>query len=394
MRIALVGCGFVADFYMATLRHYSAFVLAGVYDWDRSRLEAFSRHHRVTPFDSLDALLADRGIEMVLNLTNPRSHFQVSRACLLAGKHVYSEKPVAMETSQAAELAALAHRLGLGLAGAPSSMLSSTCQTMWKALRDGTVGPVRLVYGNFDAGMTHRQRLSRWRSASGAPWPAKDEFETGCTLEHAGYILTWLAAWFGPARRVNAFSTCLISDKGFGVERSAPDFSVACVEYDDGVVARVTCSSVAPVDRSITIVGEDGILTAPCIRDDLAPVYHLKMPPNYILSGIGERVARAAGRWLPLPWPLTPPRLARRVRPVQIRRSASPAGAKPVDFMLGPYELAESLREGRPCRLSSDLAVHITELVRTIQNPDPCTPIRRLQTEFKPIAPLPELAEA
>jgi predicted dehydrogenase len=43
MRIALVGCGFVADFYMATLRHYSAFVVAGVYDWDRSRLEAFSR---------------------------------------------------------------------------------------------------------------------------------------------------------------------------------------------------------------------------------------------------------------------------------------------------------------------------------------------------------------
>jgi hypothetical protein len=44
--------------------------------------------------------------------------------------------------------------------------------------------------------------------------------------------------------------------------------------------------------------------------------------------------------------------------------------------------------------LSSELAVHITELVGTIQNPDPCTPVRRLQTEFKPIAPLPELAEA
>jgi hypothetical protein len=62
--------------------------------------------------------------------------------------------------------------------------------------------------------------------------------------------------------------------------------------------------------------------------------------------------------------------------------------------MLGPYELAESLRAGRPCRLSSDLAVHITELVGTIQNPDPYTPVRRLQTEFRPIAPLPELAEA
>ena len=225
MRVAFVGCGFVADFYMATLRQYSAFVLAGVYDWDGSRLEAFSRHHQVTPFDSLDALLADPGIEMVLNLTNPRSHFQVSRACLLAGKHVYSEKPLAMETDQAAELAALARRLGLGLAAAPSSMLSTTCQTTWRAIRDGVVGPVRLVYGNFDTGMPRWQRMSQWRSASGAPWPAKDEFETGCTLEHAGYILTWLAAWFGPARRVNAFSSCLISDKGFGVETNTPDSS-------------------------------------------------------------------------------------------------------------------------------------------------------------------------
>jgi hypothetical protein len=60
--------------------------------------------------------------------------------------------------------------------------------------------------------------------------------------------------------------------------------------------------------------------------------------------------------------------------------------------MLGPHELAASLREGRPCRLSSDLAVHISELVKTIQNPDPSTSVRRLQTEFKPIAPLPELA--
>jgi predicted dehydrogenase len=209
---------------MATLQSYPEFVLAGAYDRDRRRLEVFSRYHRVEAFDSLSALLADPDVVMILNLTNPRSHFEVTTACLLAGKHVYSEKPVAMEAGQAAVLAALADRLGLGLAVAPSSMLSTTCQTMWKALRDGRVGPVRLVYGNFDAGMIHKHRWSRWHSASGAPWPVRDELETGCTYEHAGYILTWLAAWFGPARRVHAFSSCLIPDKGFEVKSAAPEF--------------------------------------------------------------------------------------------------------------------------------------------------------------------------
>jgi hypothetical protein len=90
----------------------------------------------------------------------------------------------------------------------------------------------------------------------------------------------------------------------------------------------------------------------------------------------------------------TPPRLARRVKPVRLPKSILANGAKPVDFMLGPYEFAESLREKRPCRLSAELAVHITELLEAIQHPDRCMPFQRLRTEFKPIAPLPELPKA
>jgi predicted dehydrogenase len=71
MRIAVVGCGFVADFYMATLQSYPEFVLAGAYDRDRRRLEAFSRYHRVEAFDSLSALLADPDVVMILNHQSP-----------------------------------------------------------------------------------------------------------------------------------------------------------------------------------------------------------------------------------------------------------------------------------------------------------------------------------
>jgi hypothetical protein len=99
---------------------------------------------------------------------------------------------------------------------------------------------------------------TRWRSASGAPWPAKDEFETGCTYEHAAYVLSWLAAFFGPAQRVTAYASCRIGDKGIPVDAMARDFSVGCIEYKDDVVARVTFSTVAPIDKSIMIIGEHG----------------------------------------------------------------------------------------------------------------------------------------
>ena len=78
----------------------------------------------------------DPRVELVLNFTNPRSHFVVTEACLEAGKHVYSEKPLAMELEQARTLVELAEARGLGLASAPCRVLGETAQTVWKALRE------------------------------------------------------------------------------------------------------------------------------------------------------------------------------------------------------------------------------------------------------------------
>lgn len=102
MRIALIGCGNVAPFYIKTLLRYGQLDLIGVMDQDEKRAARFSRYYSVFRYHSLDELLDDRRVELVLNLTNPRSHFEISKACLLAGKHVYSEKlhsPSSTETS-------------------------------------------------------------------------------------------------------------------------------------------------------------------------------------------------------------------------------------------------------------------------------------------------------
>ena len=144
---------------------------------------------------------------MVLNLTNPRSHHEVSKAALLAGKHVYSEKPLAMTMVEATELVELAEQHGLRLASAPCSVLGETAQAVLKALREKAVGTVRDVYAEMDDGMVHRMNYRSWKSVSGVSWPYKDEFEIGCTLEHAGYYLTWLVAMFGAAESVTSFAS-------------------------------------------------------------------------------------------------------------------------------------------------------------------------------------------
>ena len=80
-----------------------------------------------------------------LNLTNPRSHFAVNRACLEAGKHVYSEKPLAMTTSEA-QLSRRPGRASSGFSSAQrrAACLSDAAQTLWRAVREGAAGTVRV----------------------------------------------------------------------------------------------------------------------------------------------------------------------------------------------------------------------------------------------------------
>src|SRR4028119_705640 len=179
----MIGCGFVADYYIDTLANYPWLKLLGVMDRNQERAVKFSNFYSVPMYNSLDEVLADSRVEIVLNLTNPRSHFEVSKACLEAGKHVYSEKPLAMSFEDAQELVDLATERGLYLSSAPCSLLGETAQTIWKALREEVIGQVRLVYAEMDDGLVHRMPYRKWFSASGTPWPYKDEFEVGCTLE-------------------------------------------------------------------------------------------------------------------------------------------------------------------------------------------------------------------
>jgi predicted dehydrogenase len=372
MNIAIVGCGFVADYYLATLPGHPELKLIGVTDHDPDRAARFAAFHAVSRYDSLEDLRHDGRVELVLNLTNPQSHYDVTKACLEAGKHVYSEKPLAMELDQARTLVELAEAQSLGLASAPCSLLGETAQTLWKALRERQVGTVRLVYAEMDDGMVFRMAYRKWTSASGIPWPAKDEFEVGCTFEHAGYYLTWFPALFGPARMVTAFSACLVPDKQTDVplEHEAPDFSVACITFASGVVARLTCSIIAPHDHSLRIIGDEGVLGTDDCWYYRSPVYiqrPITIRRKTFMSPWKARyrmVGATGGRY--------------RYR-----------GSQQMDFARGVAELAASIGECRPCRLSGRYCLHTNELVIAIDHALATGAPYAVTTTFDPIEPMP-----
>jgi predicted dehydrogenase len=373
MQVAFVGCGFVADYYVRTFAAHSQLRIAGVTDQNPERLQRFTQYHSLPAFHSLEEILADPTVDLVVNLTNPRSHFEISKLALLAGKHVYSEKPLATSFADAEALVDLAEKKGLIISSAPCNVLGESAQTVWKALRQRKIGPVRLVYAELDDGMVHRMPYKRWMSETGAPWPYQDEFEVGCTLEHAGYYLSWLAAFFGPAESVTAFSSLRIDDKGTNglIEQNAADFSVACIRFKSGVVARLTCSIVAPHDHGLTIIGDEGTLHINDCWDIYSHVYlrrQLTIRRRTFLSPLRRKITMVHSK------------AARKIRA---------QGAQRMDFARGVVELAQAIEENRRCRLSPRFSLHVNELALAIQNAGQSSSNYVLQSSFEPVEPMP-----
>jgi len=368
--IAMVGCGYAADFYMANLPNHPELDLVGVYDRNAERLRAFCAHHGARSFNSLTDLIDDANVGLVLNLTNPAEHSRVSLAAL-ERRHVYSEKPFAMNLEEGRHLVDMAQRNGFQLASAPCSLLGEPAQTAWAALRKGEIGRPLLVFAELHEGMTHKMLHSRWISASGAVWPFQDEFQTGCTLEHGAYVLTWLTAFFGRIESVTANAYVLAPDKHAG-EKLGPDFSCAVVKFATGVVARITLSIIAPIDHGLMIVGEEGVL-------EVADVWDLDSPIS--IRRREDPKTNKPSRYLTdkRNYPL----LHGSERRFRYHDSHN------MDLMRGVAELAHAIISGKPSRLSADRALHILEATLAMSNTQGLEICHQMETPFEPVEPMP-----
>ncbi|WP_220198641.1 Gfo/Idh/MocA family protein [Ktedonospora formicarum] len=233
LRIAVAGCGNIAGAYANTLQPYSFIKLQGATDIDLTRAEAYVAAYGGQVYATLDDLLADTEVDLVVNLTIHHAHVDVIRKCLLAGKDVYSEKPLALSSKDAWELVELAKERGRRLICAPITILGEGQQTVWKLIRDGRLGTVRLAYAEVNWG-----RIESWHPAPG-PF-----YEVGALFDVGVYPLTILTTIFGPARKVTAFGKVLFPDRvtkeGVPFHIDTPDFATAAIEFASGAVARLT----------------------------------------------------------------------------------------------------------------------------------------------------------
>jgi predicted dehydrogenase len=325
LRLALVGCGDISRRYAERIVATDGLVLAGATDVLPGRADAIVGELGGTAYPSLDALLSDDAVDAVVNLTGAQTHAPVTTAALEAGKHVHTEKPLALTHDDATALVDLASARGLVLSAAPATLLGEAQQTAWKLVREGALGRVRVAYAEANWG-----RIESWH-----PSPLTLH-SVGALVDVGVYPLTVLTAMFGPARRVVAYGTTVAPDRvardGSSFRLETPDLVVAVLELADGVVARLTASFwVRPgKQRGIELHGDDGSL---------------------FLASWGEFDSRL--RFAPD---------GEHYEPVPLVREPY-AG---IDWARALVELRDAVRHGRRPRASGEHAAHVVEIVCAI----------------------------
>ncbi len=349
--VALLGCGNIAGPYAKDFPSHSHMQLVGVYDIIPDRTKALAEKSASRAYPSFEALLRDPAVDIVVNLTPQQTHFETTRAALKAGKHVYSEKPLAMQYAEAQELVELAQSRDLRLGCSPFTLAGSAQQTAWKLIREGRLGRVRLVYAEVNHG-----RIETWHPS---PLPF---YAAGPLYDVGVYPLAILTGIFGPARQVTAFATTLLPRRqaryveAFDVP--APDLTVAMLQFggEEGPLVRLTANfyvSEKSMQDGIEFHGDVGSLY---LKSWFSPDSELSFAP------FNEEYS-----------PVKP---------------AGAAAGETFHWAAGVSELAAALQAGRPHRNSAGQAAHMVEILNAAQRSAEIHQPVEIQSTFEPPAPM------
>lgn len=326
MECAFVGCGAVARKYAATLDE-SALSVTAVCDLDSNRADAFGADCGARAYTALDAMLDAEDAPLLVNLTSHEAHADVTGRALRAGRHVWSEKPLALDADAARNLVSLAERRGLALGCAPINHACEAQRHARTALADGRLGTVRLAYAH-----AHVGRVTEWHDDPDA------FLRVGPLYDGAVYPLSLLVAWFGPIERVRTADAADPWPDRETKRPARPSHVEATLALADGPLVRLTTSFYAPHrSREFTSLechGDDGSL----YLDDAGD-----------LGGEdGHRVAFGREGREYTPMPLQQP-------------------SRRTPYLAGPERLAASVRRGRPDRASARRAAHVVAICNAVE---------------------------
>lgn len=194
VKTAVIGCGAISDIYLTNMTSkYATLDVVACCASHRENAEKKAAQYGIRAA-STDEILLDPEVELVVVLTPAPSHYELVKKALMAGKHVYTEKPIATENRQAQELLALAKEKGLLLGAAPETFMGSAVQTARKALDEGLIGEVTSFHVVANRDLTVLASLFKFLRQPGG----------GICYDYGVYYLTALVSLLGPVESVFA----------------------------------------------------------------------------------------------------------------------------------------------------------------------------------------------
>jgi len=272
--IGIIGCGQISSIYMEASKVFDVLNIVACADIDMERARAQAQRYNIPKVYSVEELLADPDIEIVVNLTIPNVHVQVGMNALNAGKSVYSEKPLAVDKEQGKLLLEVAHAKNLRVGSAPDTFLGGGIQTCIKLINEGQIGvPIAAT------GFVQYRGPELFHSAPDFFY----QLGGGPLFDMGPYYLTALINMIGPIRRVTASTqttfperTVLVGPlKGQTITVNTPTHVSGVMDFANGAVGTLITSFDVWSHQlpRIEIYGTEGTLSVPDPNTFGGPVF-------------------------------------------------------------------------------------------------------------------------
>ncbi len=331
-RIGIIGAGVISEQYLDNLTKAPAVSVEMIADIDVGRAHARAEQYAIASSGSPEELLARKDIDLVVNLTIPRAHEDVTINCLKAGKHVWSEKPLALDTDSVARVQAVASSSGLEVGCAPDTFLGPAIQTGLRLIQAGEIGELLGATTAFEV-------------PGPESWHPNPDFlyakGGGPIFDMGPYYLTALVCALGPVSQVTARSSKGREFRTIGSGPRAgenfpvevPTNVVALIDFASGAVSQSSFSFDSAKIRAgvVEIHGSLGTIVIP--------------DPNGF-EGTIELYRHGSKTFEPL---------------------LIPAEGKVMYRGLGVVDMANAIQEGRRPRANIDLAGHIVEVMQALE---------------------------
>ncbi|HCS74019.1 MAG TPA: oxidoreductase [Clostridiales bacterium] len=278
MKLAILGCGSISGKYIQCAKEqYSDIMeIVACVDINTDRARECAEKYKIPKVYSLDEMLNDNDVELVVNLTIPKVHAELTIACLESGKHVYSEKPLAISREEGKKIIDTSKRLGLRVGCAPDTFMGSAIQTAKKLIEDGWIGePI----GASSIMVSPTRGNENWH-------PDPEFFYqkgAGPMFDMGPYYFNAFINLIGPIESVNAQSRITFPERlivtqpkyGQKIKVEVPTYISGIFQFKNGAIGSImTTFDVWNTKQPfIEIYGEDGTLVLPDPNQFTGSVY-------------------------------------------------------------------------------------------------------------------------